>query len=927
MNSFVRSILLLIFLATFMHAKTQSFNAEMKLARDFYNSGNYQDAAVVYEKWIHDCKRFYGADDTVVFTKVMTWAATSFTYAGSFEKAEYLYTEVLQIDQAISGEHHLSVARDLYNLGWLYRKMGRYEKAEPLLVESMKIFKNKLGDKNPEYATRLNNVALLYKLMGRYDQAELLYKEAIRIDKEKLGPEHPSYTRDLINLAGIYRDLSHYDKAEDLIKESMLIDEKKLGKDHPSYARDLNILALVYQKTGRLAEAELLLKEALEIYKMKLDKYPIANANVLNNLAQIYETRCQYELAEPLFKESLEIIRRKLGERHPDFKSPLTNLAQLYKVMDRFDLAEPLMKEGFAIVKQQLKNNTGVLSEYEIEKFQFRLLRYLEGYQSFNISLAMKDSTSDAGAFAFSIELNRKGSLMQANQKIRNQITESGDTLLINTFNSLLSKRRQLEKLYSLEPENQVRDSLNLEQEAGELEKKLALLSPEYHESIDKSEITWKDIQKQLGKDEAVVEFLNFRYYGKSWTDSIFYCALVLRPGFEYPKMIFLFEEKVIRDILDMASHWNPQTNVGRLYNLNRGTELVNNEGDSIYRTNALYKFVWQPLDPFLKGVKTVWYTPSGLLQRISFPSIGIKRNEKLCDRFQMNCLSSSREFINQSERKDLMASLNLVALFGGIRYESTNNLVQWGLESSGRQQVAMRSTWLPGDSSRKANFSFLPGTLSEVNSIDQICRNHHVSVSLYTEGQATEEGFKSLSGKDSPGIIHLATHGFFFNDPRKDFSSRKLAETESDIYNYAEDPLLRSGLILAGANRAWIGDTIPEGVENGILQAKEVSNLDFRNTKLVVLSACETGLGNVRGSEGVFGLQRSFKMAGVDYLLMSLWQVPDEATRKLMTMFYENLFDGQQIREAFTSAQKKLRRMNKDYEDPYYWGAWVLTE
>jgi CHAT domain-containing protein len=221
----------------------------------------------------------------------------------------------------------------------------------------------------------------------------------------------------------------------------------------------------------------------------------------------------------------------------------------------------------------------------------------------------------------------------------------------------------------------------------------------------------------------------------------------------------------------------------------------------------------------------------------------------------------------------------------------------------------------------------YLPGTLSEVTAIEERCRQHNIFSTVFTSDKATEAVFKSLSGKKSPNVIHLATHGFFFEDAQKDYSKIQLMGIDRLASGFVEDPLLRSGLLFAGANRAWTGQEVPDGTENGILQAKEVSLMDLRNTRLVVLSACETGLGDVKGSEGVFGLQRSFKMAGVDFILMSLWSVPDEATRQLMTSFYENCFAGQSMRESFSNAQHQLRKLKKEYEDPYYWAGFVLME
>jgi len=886
---------------------------------------------------------------------------------GKYDQAELLMKEAIRIDKDSLGEDHPDYGCDLYYLAELYTVMGWYKQAVPLMKEAMRIAKESHDKYHSEYIIYLANMALLYQDLGWYGQAELLMKEAIRIDKDSLGENHPSYGIDLNNLASLYLAMGRYEQAESLMKETIRIYKHSLGENHPSYGRGLNNLAELYMRIGRYEQVEPLLKEAVRIAKASLDGNHTDYCMFLDNLASFCfkmgrneeaealikevmriakerhgENHPQYavylsrlallnfkigrnEQVESMLKEAIRIAKVSLGENNPDYGTYLNNLSAFYFQMGLYEQAEQLIKVAFGILKNNIRDNIGFLSEQELEQFFATIIYNFEAYQSFNTWNVKYNAST--GEFAFNIELYRKGAQLRSTQGVRNSILESRDTMLLRDFNRLLLLRKQIEKLWSIDSARRYDNPVNLEQQANELEKSLSKRSQDYRQAKEELDYSWKDIQNQLKPDEAVIEFTSFDFYNKRWTDSTYYCALVLRPGYEYPKMVFLCEEQALLDIREKAGHENTQGNIDRLYALNRGTELVGVDDDSIYQTNALYRLVWQPIDSLLKGATTIWYSPSGLVHRISIPAIALNEKERLCDRYQLNCLSSSRELIRKKEEKALFATGSKVALFGGINYEWHDNQPQRVQESTGVQLIAMRSAWLPGDPTRGTDFSDLPGTMAEVNAIDGICRNHQVKDTLYTSNLATEASFKALSGKESPVIIHLATHGFFFDDPKKDYSSMQMVESGKQSYKYSEDPLLRSGLIMAGGNRAWKGDTVPEGMENGILQAKEVSNMDLRNTKLVVLSACETGLGDVKGSEGVFGLQRSFKMAGVDYLLISLWQVPDEATQKLMTMFYENLFNGQPIREAFKNAQTQLRHLKKEYEDPFYWAAWVLVE
>jgi CHAT domain-containing protein len=226
-------------------------------------------------------------------------------------------------------------------------------------------------------------------------------------------------------------------------------------------------------------------------------------------------------------------------------------------------------------------------------------------------------------------------------------------------------------------------------------------------------------------------------------------------------------------------------------------------------------------------------------------------------------------------------------------------------------------------DTTLRKGWGYLNGTLQEVNQISRLMSEKQYNVSTYTGTTGNEESFKSLSGT-RPGIIHIATHGFFLpiEESRKNlFMQMRMGDQQEP--GDGIDPMLRSGLIMAGGNRAWQGGTVSDSIEDGVLTAREISRMDLRGTDLVVLSACETGLGDV-SSEGVFGLQRSFKQAGVHTLVMSLWEVNDDATKYFMTEFYSNLLSGKDKRTAFLEAKRKCK---EKYTYPQYWAAFIMLD
>jgi CHAT domain-containing protein len=258
--------------------------------------------------------------------------------------------------------------------------------------------------------------------------------------------------------------------------------------------------------------------------------------------------------------------------------------------------------------------------------------------------------------------------------------------------------------------------------------------------------------------------------------------------------------------------------------------------------------------------------------------------------------------------------------LYGGIDYNKSNPKAEIDKEivEHTNDIAALRTQ------SGISGFDYLNGTNNEVDQIHLKGSQNGFVTTIFKEDEATEESIKALDGRTTPYVLHLATHGFFFPDPKQEIPNDLFSEQgKSKIYKASDDPMIRSGLLLAGANNYWGKSTGNTTIEDGILTASEISNLDFSGCQLVVLSACETGLGEINGSEGVFGLQRAFKMAGVKNIIMSLWKVPDAQTAELFDVFYTECFAGKTIHQAFQSAQTKM----KAKYSPYFWAGFVLLE
>jgi tetratricopeptide (TPR) repeat protein len=904
----------------------------INLALLYSKMGNYEKAEALYIEALAIRKKVLGKEHFYVAASLNNLAMLYFKM-GNYEKAEPLYIEARDIAKKVLGEKSPYNATLLNNLALLYENMGNYEKAEKQYIEVIDILKRALGENNAEYATSLNNLGGLYIKMGNYTKAEPLLIEALAIRKKALGENHSDYAASLNNLAMLYYKMSSYAKAEALYIEAKDINKRVLGESHPDYAVSLNNLAELNFKIGNYAKAEPLNIEALAIRKKALGENHPDYASSLNNLALLYTNMGNYAKAEPLYIEALTIKKKALGENHPDYATSLNNLAVLYDNTGNYAKAEPLYTEANNNINNQIRQNFGFMSETEKEQFVSNIEFNFKGYNSF--ALHYKSQKPEFVSLNYNNELAHKGMLLLSNNALRKSVYDSNDSTLINIYDRFINTHKTLSKLYVKPIADRKMNIDSLENIAGNLEKALTIKGknlPGFENLAGLANTKWQDVQLALKTDEAAIEFVNFQYYDKRWTDSTFYCALILRKEYKYPKMIYLFEEKQLQEIISTPKATNNATYITQLYSNGSNRPSLNSLADS---RNQLYRLTWQPFDSLLKGIETIYLAPSGLLNKVAFNAIPVSDSIYLSDKYNISLLGSTR-VLTQANKSELTSGVNLKAVFyGGIEYDVDKTEMIASARNYQKPQndlLAGRSVNIP-ENTRGTTWAYLPGTLTEISNIEKLFKPKQISTTQYTGKQATEESFKHLSDNGgSPELIHIATHGFFFPEIKTekaetgkvDFrGSNASGILNGSAFTHVENPLLRSGIILAGASHTWQNEPVIEGVEDGTLTAYEVSNINLYNTQLVVLSACETGLGDVKGSEGVFGLQRAFKMAGVRYIIMSLWQVPDYQTSELMTFFYTNFLNGMSIKNAFNTAQQTMR---KKY-DPFYWAAFVIIE
>ncbi len=898
------------------------------LANLYFQMGKYEMALPLHEQALTIRKKILGKEHPEYATSLND-LADLYMRMGQYETSLLLYEQALAIRKKVLGEEHPDYATSLNSLAYLYKEMGQYEKALPLYEQSLTISNKVQGEENPYSANVINNLGFLYREMGQYEKALPLHQQALAIRKKVLGEEHPDYATSLNDLAYLYLNLSQYEKALPLYKQTLAIRKKVLGEEHPDYATTLNFLAILHREMGQYEKALPLYEQALAIRKKVLGEEHPYYANVINNLAYLYRDLGQYEKAVSLHQEALTIRKKVLGEEHPYYVRNLNGLGFLYNILNKQDDAFPLLLEASATELKYIRQTYTALSENEKITFLSR-----ESYQFYflpSVLLGQKKYQSTLVKQVYENELALKGMVLEDQKAVLNSIRKSGDSIALQLYNEWLANKAFLGKQLLLPLKQRVSYLDSLEEATNALEQQLSRTTTAFRQQLQNQNIGAKDIAQKLQKGEAAVEFTSFKVYNNSnnfriynnrkWTDSIMYAALVLLPQDTIVHFLPLCEEKQLQRLLNASSNTTFQT-VNQLYGRRK-----TGKGSM---ADSLYQLVWKPLEQYLQGVRTVYYAPAGLLHRLSFQALPVDSSHLLIDKYQLHQLLSTRSVALplQANSKSLTASL-----WGNITYSVSANSghnSQSDHNKSTRGQTEVDTTfsdfnlytWDTREArGATAGWQPLPYTKSELDSLKTVLTKAGMDVRALSGSAATEKTFKHFSGH-SPGVLHLATHGFFL--PVREEKLKEADQRQGSAFTLQQNPMFRSGLVLAGGNHAWTGKPVPAGKEDGILTAYELTQMDLSSTDLVVLSACETALGDLKGNEGVIGLQRALKMAGVKQMIVSLWQVPDKATMRLMILFYRHWLAGQNTQEALRSAQLQLKAK---YPHPYFWAAFVLVE
>ncbi|HEX5746615.1 MAG TPA: tetratricopeptide repeat protein [Archangium sp.] len=890
----------------------QSLN---NLANLYKDQGLYGRAEPLYQRSLAIDEANFGKHHPAL-ANALNNLAHLYTEQGLYGRAEPLHQRALAIREAALGKDHPEIAQSLINLALLYSEQGLYGRAEPLLQRAIAILEAAFGDTHPDLATALTTLANLHADQGSYGRAEPLYQRALAIQEAALGSQHPEVAKSLNNLAIIYEDQGLYARAEPLYQRSLSLLDAALGGTHPLVATALNNLAILYVNQGAYDRAEPLHQRALAIREAALGGHHREFAQSLNNLATVYENQGLYERAEPLYQRALAIQESALGKQHPDVARTLNGLALLRLGQHRLANALPLFTRAFAISERRLRREALDFSGSRLASF----LQYLRAdEQTLYALLRAHPEDARVRRLALSAVLLLKGRSVEETANISRSLFRNLDAGDRGRFEQLRGLRTQLATLSldgpgSLPPQDYQKRLQALVDEGDSLEAALARRSAPLRALTalpPPAEIAGR-VASSLPREGALVELIAYQDRPlrpqpgtprEKLPGPLRYLALVLFP-----------------DASTRAVDLGPAEPIDRAASRLRNA-LANREASFQATAQELHRLAFQPLLPVLGKSRRLFLSPDGQLGLVPFAALH-DGERFLVDTFDFNYLTSGRELLPRPQEPGSASSIFVLAdpdFAGSPRADS--------LASGGTSQRAERSASLERFFSTQRTvlpsnaWMPLPGTRQEAESIQRLLPQSR----LFLGAEATKERLLSLP---TPGILHLATHGFFLGDSSGPTTDVRAVGHFGGLADNPqapgpEEPLLRSGLAFAGASAPEPDASSPSEFrpDASLVTALELAGLDLWGTQLVVLSACDTGRGEVQLGQGISGLRRALVVAGAEMVVMSLWKVNDDSTGVLMETYYRNLLAGQGRASALREAMRSLREARPH---PHYWAPFI---
>lgn len=857
-------------------------NSLNNLAVLYYLKGDYNRAESLFERSLTIREKVFGNQHQLIAVSLNNLASV-YKAKGDYARAEPMYLRSLTILEKIFGPTHLELTQGLNNLALVYELKGEYVKAEPLHLKSLAIREQVLGSQHPTVAISLNNLAEYYRALGDFTKAEPLFQRALTIWETALGPDHPNVAFGLNNLANLYEIKGDYVQAELLHRKALAVREKALGSDHPDVAQSYNNLAGLLQARGDFVQAESLYLKSLAIREKGLGAQHPDTAQSLNNLANLYETKEDLTKAEPLYLKALTLWKSTLGNTHPTVAQCLNNLARLYQATGDLPQAIRFLTECNDTTERDLMRNLVAGSENQKALYLKQTATRTDQTISFHIQAAPNNQQARQAALA--VILRRKGRPLDALASAIAVLKTRQDAQTQKLLDDYASLASQISTVTlrgpgSKNPATHLADIQSLEAHKDQLEATISRRSSEFQ--IETTPITLESIQKRIPVNARLVEYATYRPFN--------------------PRTVQFGKTRYVVYVLDQNGNIG-FSDLGEVQPIDRAVaafrKLVRTPSGTVLKeagsaARELDRLVMEPVRKLTGSATHLLISPDGNLNLIPFSALVDEHGKFLIETWTLTYFTSGRDLLRLGVKFPAQAPAVIIA---NPDYASGA-----GPRLGGQTLEPLRP---------------LPETAKEGKIIQHILKNARLAIGR----QATERFVKSIH---RPEVLHIATHGYFLEDlhkestsePTRDLRLQALGESEKQRI---ENPLLRSWLFFSGANRGG------NAGNDGTMTALEAAHLDLWGTKLVVLSACETGIGEAKNGDGVFGLRRALVLAGSESQIMSLWAVSDRATRELMVDYYSRLKTGEGRSEALRNVQLTMLN-NPKYQHPFYWAAFIQS-
>jgi CHAT domain-containing protein len=828
---------------------------------------------------------------------------------GQINQAIPIAQQAFQVAAATFGPNDRRVGLSLDSLGLLYKSLDEFADADSCFRRSLAILKAADGPQSKDAGVVLLNLADLYADHGRWGEAESDFRDALTIAVHAYGQNDPHVADVLRDGGSLMIDEGKLQPAASVLRGAIAI----YTNAGPAYGAPLaatyNLAGQVVSDAGASKEAEGLFQKAIDLSEKSEGPNSTNLATYIANLANVYKDEQRFAEAEPLYLRMIAILQHNYDLNNPILDEVDVNLGLFYYAWDKPDRAEPWFDKYIAARLAQWNANSWTMSE------QDRLVYYATLPGTFPIYFSFVTRYHDrypalAGKM-YDALLAERGLVAESAASSRARLIASGNRPALAVLDKLAAEKAQFAELSSSGSDNRAQIG-QLSQQINQTEEALAKISAAFSQQKTLSTATWRDVQKALKPGEAAVEIAKFQFHnGRSFTANRIYVALVVTPAAQYPSLIVLGDAKQ----LEAA----PLAGFRSVVAKTRGVSIEPEPAAAAssapaaapLNSSAAYDAFWKPLEPALAGAQRIYLAADGVLNQIPVSLLSDSTGKLLLEKYQLRCVNSTRDLL----RQPAAATAKSAVLLGNPGFDLVAAAPAPAPGSP--QSASSRSVDLTG-----APLPALPGTQAEVTAIDKLLRQSGWQTTLYTGDRALKASIQNVR---APRVVHIATHGFFLEDhPAPDNSGRAV-----HLRGASDDPMLHSGLFFAGANRTRSGAAPAAGADNGILTAYEASQLNLQGTELVVLSACETGLGEQSNSEGVFGLRRALQEAGAGSVMLSMWSVPDQETQELMALFYAKWLTGLDKPEALRQAQLAERdvvRKRYGRDLPYYWGAFVLV-